>query len=665
MNELSRHAPTGRPRRRAVQQGARGLPHLVSRKRRPLPDLYIADRAEGRRGGFKWFFSTCLAAAVGAIAIGAVILGHLDKSEQQAGPMLRERRVDTAKPKAVVDGLNWATPKSDRLQTTSGAMSTKYVVQESVEQVRNQRKFLAQKFYARIAVRLAAVPAKQAVEIPPFNPFSLYASADTKAGVDKDGGDVSVKVIDLALLGSILPVEDGQEMDNQEVSDLINRTAQSETGIRPTIAPEGSELASARPDGGTRRQAEPLAPNTTVLEKSSIEQDDVDDDADAQRVRLKLARGETLAKLLLRMGSDAWHAREFEEKARSVLLDAAITSAWEIELTLVPSLTDPAKQEPSRVSIFDAAGNLKVTVGRSAGGDLVATASAPDVVPSRRPPVEPDQPIASTLYASLYHGALSQGISRDTIMQILRVHAYETDFRRRARGSDTVDLFFDLRDEGKAADNPPSDLLATAITVAGDTTRYYRFRTPDGLIDFYDENGHNSRKFLMRQPIRSEEIRFVSGFGMRRHPLLQVVKMHTGVDWAGPIGTPILAAGAGVIEEIKYNSTNGNYIRIRHANGYQTAYSHMMSRYPPDIREGAKVRQGQVVGYLGNTGLSTGPHLHYEVLVGNRFVDPMSIQVPKEKKLVGKQLTEFQRERARIDDLMRRPPVRVAQLEGR
>lgn len=475
---------------------------------------------------------------------------------------------------------------------------------------------------------------------------------------------MSVKVVEL--LGSILPTEDGQEMDNQEVSEIINRSSEGEAAIRPSFVPEGADLLAARGGPKLRNSPEPLAPNTTVLEKTSSEPDDVADDADGQRVRLKLSRGENLTGLLTRMGADAWLAREIVEKSRPLMPEKAITPAHEIELLLVPSLTNPAKTEPSRVSIFGEDGAHKVTVGRNAGGEFVASATQGETPAARKTTEESEQPTSSSLYASLYHGALSQGIAPEVILQILRVHAYETDFRRRARGSDGVDLFFDLRDEGKAADNPPSDLLATAITVGGDTQRYFRFRTPDGLVDYYDENGNNSRKFLMRRPIRSEDARFTSGYGMRRHPLLGGLRMHTGVDWSGvPIGTPILAAGSGVIEEAGFKGQNGNYVRIRHANGYQTAYSHMLSRFPPEIRDGAKVRQGQVIGYLGNTGLSTGPHLHYEILVGNRFVDPMSIQVPKERKLIGKQLADFQRERARIEDLMRRPPVRVAQIEGR
>jgi murein DD-endopeptidase MepM/ murein hydrolase activator NlpD len=177
-------------------------------------------------------------------------------------------------------------------------------------------------------------------------------------------------------------------------------------------------------------------------------------------------------------------------------------------------------------------------------------------------------------------------------------------------------------------------------------------------VDYYDKDGNNSRKFLMRKPIRGD-LRLTSGFGVRYHPLLGIRKMHTGVDWAAPVGTPILAAGSGTIEEARHKSYNGNYVRIRHANGYQTAYSHMV-RIAPGVKEGMKIRQGQIIGYVGSTGLSSGPHLHYEVLINTRFVDPLSIQVPRERKLAGRDLTEFQRERARIEELMRRAPVMTA-----
>jgi murein DD-endopeptidase MepM/ murein hydrolase activator NlpD len=186
--------------------------------------------------------------------------------------------------------------------------------------------------------------------------------------------------------------------------------------------------------------------------------------------------------------------------------------------------------------------------------------------------------------------------------------------------------------------------------------KYYRFRTPDGVIDFYNPQGSNSRKFLMRKPISAG--RFTSGFGYRRHPLLGINKMHTGVDWAAPVGTPIFAAGNGSIEMAGRHGGNGNYIRIRHGNGYKTAYSHM-SRFAPGMKAGAKIRQGDLIGYVGSTGMSTGPHLHYEVLINSRFTNPLKLHVPRSRQLNGRLLAEFRKEMTRIDELMHRSPVKT------
>ncbi|MGI9569316.1 MAG: M23 family metallopeptidase, partial [Desulfobulbia bacterium] len=192
--------------------------------------------------------------------------------------------------------------------------------------------------------------------------------------------------------------------------------------------------------------------------------------------------------------------------------------------------------------------------------------------------------------------------------------------------------------------------------------QFFRFRTPDGIVDYYDENGSSSKKFLMRKPARGA--RLTSGFGYRVHPIKRIRKMHFGVDWAAKRGTPVLAAGNGVIETAERKRGYGNFVSIRHANGYKTAYGHMY-RIAKGIRPGVKVRQGQIIGAVGSTGYSTGNHLHYEVMVNNRHVNPMKIEVPRGRKLKGRLLADFQKERKRINQLMRRAPVktRVAEVQ--
>ncbi|NLA74728.1 MAG: M23 family metallopeptidase [Deltaproteobacteria bacterium] len=168
----------------------------------------------------------------------------------------------------------------------------------------------------------------------------------------------------------------------------------------------------------------------------------------------------------------------------------------------------------------------------------------------------------------------------------------------------------------------------------------YRYQTADGEIDMYDAKGCSVRKTLMATPI--DGARLSSSYGMRRHPILGYTRMHKGLDFAAPSGTPIMAAGDGVIEFAGKKGGYGNYISIRHANGYQTAYGHMKG-FASGIKKGARVKQGNVIGYVGSTGVSTGPHLHYEVLYNKKHVNPASVKTPSGRILKDNELEDFLR----------------------
>ena len=675
--DTRRHAPLGRRRVQLTPNAPRARPHAyLGRARRPLEDIYTSDHADGRQSGrFRWLLSTCLAGAVGVLAILVVIAGSTDTPDRERGllPSLRNSMPLTSLrlPSARVDGLRWAIPKTDRLLIPSGAMATKFIVLDAVRQRRGSRDYIMNKPYARIVARLAPLSKADAQAIPPLNPFKLYANTTPLGAADRpDGGqqDAEVKIVEL--LGGVLPIEDGQELDAQEVSDLVLRAmvAEDPTGLRPGLMPDGSERLSAGEllaERASRANAELIQPNTTILTKSLFEADD--DDLEGREVRVvKIQRGDTLPRVLARLGAEPWQARAMTDAARMALPpDGALPAGHELHVTLVPSVTQANRLEPVRFSLYGGGHDHKITVGRNSAGEFVSSASPVDERITRAALVEDDQPQASSLYTSLHYTAHKQGVPPEVILQILRVHAYETDFRQRVRAGDGFEFFFDVKDEDKGIDSGVGELLATAIMASGETHKFYRFRTPDGVVDYYDEQGNTSRKFLMRRPVRGDDVRITSGFGVRRHPILQTPKMHTGVDWACATGTPIMAAGNGVIEEAGRKGEYGNYVRIRHANGYKTAYGHM-SRFGNGVSEGVKVRQGQIIGYVGTTGLSSGPHVHFEVLVNNSFVDPMSIQVPRERQLAGKQLADFQKERTRIDSLMQRHPVstRVATIGG-
>ncbi|MCB1364797.1 MAG: M23 family metallopeptidase, partial [Rhodobacteraceae bacterium] len=205
-----------------------------------------------------------------------------------------------------------------------------------------------------------------------------------------------------------------------------------------------------------------------------------------------------------------------------------------------------------------------------------------------------------------------------------------------------------------------SELLYVKASFGGNMRTYYRFQMSDGAVDYFDSDGKSARQFLLRNPVPNGKFR--SGFGMRRHPILGYSRMHTGVDWSAPRGTPIIASGNGVVEKAGWSGGYGRQTIIRHTNGYETSYNHQ-SAFAKGIVPGARVRQGQVIGYVGATGLATGDHLHYELMVNGSKVDPMRVRLPVSRVLKGDDLEAFARERDRIDILLHdesEPALKVA-----
>ena len=255
-----------------------------------------------------------------------------------------------------------------------------------------------------------------------------------------------------------------------------------------------------------------------------------------------------------------------------------------------------------------------------------------------------------SLYQSVYEAGLKQGLAKPIIDAVVSAFASDVDYQRAASPADSLEAFYSAPDDI----DPKPQLLFASLTIKDQTYRYYRFRTPDdGIVDFYDDTGKSSRKFLLRKPIAVGEM--TSPFGWRFHPILHYARMHNGVDWGAPIGTPVLAAGNGTIIKAEFTSGYGRRVEIQHVNGYVSTYSHM-SGFGKGIVPGVHVTQGQVVGYLGQSGLATGPHLHYEVIINGNWVDPMGIKLARTREFDGKMLALFKKEHDRILALIGQAP---------
>ena len=240
---------------------------------------------------------------------------------------------------------------------------------------------------------------------------------------------------------------------------------------------------------------------------------------------------------------------------------------------------------------------------------------------------------------SLYEAARQVNIPLDAFDKFVRVMSFSVDFQRDIQRGDQFELVYE-----KTVDRLTGDVLSSGklnyagIILSGKRMGYYRFTHPDGQIGWYDRNGKSAVRTLMRTPVNGA--RLSSRYGMRRHPVTGFNAMHRGIDFAVPTGTPILAAGSGSVEAAGWNGNYGKYVRIRHNSTYKTAYAHM-SRIAPGISKGRKITQGEVIGYVGSTGRSTGPHLHYEIMVNNRQVNPMTVQLPAGKGVPNDQMQAF------------------------
>jgi len=518
----------------------------------------------------------------------------------------------------------------------------------------------------RIAGNLSLTSSDLTANIPPFNPQRMLADgSDTNTAEGTPAAEPEAEVAfvmrDLAPMMPKLKI--ALQSPNDEVVARVREAADwsEKAANHVAVAPDitGIKLAYAGntpPDPYAGFEARIVPENITLLPKTTSETTG----GNAFNEKVVIAKkGDTVSTLLRDLGASP-------EDVSSVVRvlnrgrDGGIREGQKLRVLMSPVPgTQPQRLQPIRV----------ILAGDSSIDAVVALADTGKYVPVDVRNV--DTEIAQNsdngedendtsgvrLYQSVYETALRNQIPKPIIEELIKIYSYDVDFQRKVQPGDSFEVLYAGEDETPVADSR-NDVLFAALTVGGETKKFYRFQSPDdGLVDYYDETGKSAKKFLVRKPLVAGIMR--SSFGIRRHPILGYTKMHTGVDWAAPSGTPIYAAGNGTIEKVGWESGYGKFILVRHNNGYETAYGHM-SAYARGMDEGKRIRQGQVIGFVGSTGLSTGSHVHYEIRINGRFVDPMRIKLPRGRELQGSVMAAFDKERERLDGLMVRKPSRVA-----
>ena len=261
----------------------------------------------------------------------------------------------------------------------------------------------------------------------------------------------------------------------------------------------------------------------------------------------------------------------------------------------------------------------------------------------------------ATIDSSLYLTAMQAGIPADVVVDMIRMFSYKVDFQRDLHPGDSFEVFYDYYYTPEGQPAKYGAISYAMMTLDGKQIPMYSFQAdPSEPAEYFDAKGQSARGLLMKTPV--DGARISSGFGSRFHPILGYTRMHKGVDFAVPTGTPVMSAGAGTISFMGRSSGYGNLVRISHGNGYSTNYGHL-SRFAPGLRRGARVRQGQIFGYSGMSGMATGPHLHYEIMVNNAQVNPLQVKIAQGRQLVGRLLTKFMATRVETDNVVASMPL--------
>lgn len=601
------------------------------------PPLFMgggeAKAIERRPVNWRWMAGAVLTAAFGTMIMSAAVFTALDRQTRFA-------RAPEVAQKASRESLGPnILRKGDRLVPFSETVTSRQTMRIALSTRVNDRDVVRQRSFTKVSASLVTVTTLD--NIPAFNPLKLVS--DGGLAIDKltpqdvmDDSDMAISFRDMPANLLLASPELTEPEARQAALDALRAGKHQKTAL-PTLALNPGALQGAT-EASTADDVKVQTENVTIIGKSSMTS----------------SRGGLIEKsALIRSGQNApdiLKSLGIKPNVASTMLrtlqvatDKNVTEGHRVNVLFLPSSRqqDP---EPLRMSVF-AGEDLLGVVAQTDSGRWIVVKAEPST--GREEEEELTEEAGVPLYRSLYETALKQGVPRTVIEEITRVFAYDIDLQRPVNAGDSFDVFF-----ADDQENGQHDVLFAALTIRGEQRQFYRFQSQDdGAYDYYDEDGRSARRFLMRKPISGGTFR--SGFGMRRHPILRYSRMHTGVDWSDRVGTPILAAGNGKVLKAEWDSGYGRRVEIEHANGYVTTYSHL-SAFGRNIKEGIRVRQGQVIGYLGSSGLSTGPHLHYEVMINGRFVDPLRIKLPRGRELDGRVLADFRRERTRIDGYMSR-----------
>ena len=615
----------------------------------------------GRELSFAWLTGTVMTGLTSVLLMGAAL--YVSFQGQDTFSTAYEA-LQLSRPETEALTPTDLSAKSSRLRPVTATRSDLQIIEASIRETVDGRDMIRNQPFMRISATLATAPTSLSEGIPDYDPVAILnatqpiaATANLDVNTDVYGaeveGEVAVKLAAMPMT-FVPPRAISDQSAAEYVRSVVEATFFSDDAAPPTLAyaalaPSVTELGllpGAGPLGGIVENVT-VVPQTTQAADAALGR--------AERI-LTIKERTSLDEALRRNGFTDAMTAAIEGTLENVFPSTELPAGARLRILFGPSRTSNTLI-PYRLSIYlhDDASDQDVhraTVALTDKGQYVLGLAPAEIEFPEEDTEEVNVANLPSVYRSIWETGRKHDLDDATIERIIGMFAYDVDMTKKIQAGDSIEILETAPDaEGRA------ELLYVALTLGTTTRQLYRFGTEDGVVDFYDPDGETGKRFLTRRPLEGGGT-LRSRFGYRIHPIFKTRRLHTGVDLAARSGTPIYAAGDGVIKYYKWQSGYGNKVEIEHVNGYETAYGHM-SRYVDGLGPGSHVRQGQIIGYVGSTGQSTGPHLHFEIKINGNLVDPLSVKLPKDNVLPQQYEAQFQQTMAQINDLMTREPAPV------
>lgn len=615
---------------------------------------------QGRELSFAWLTGTVMTGLTSVMLMGAALYVSF-QGQDTFSTAYEALQIVTSDTETATDLIS----KTNRVRPVTVAKSELEIVEASIRETVDGRDLIKKQPFVRVRATLATAATALSEDIPAYDPQAMIDSTQPIMAPDDTNtniygaeveGEVSISMTPLP--GSLVPA---RSISDQNAEAYVRQTLENffgegGAGADPTLAyaPEATgvqELGVVEQGGMTS-----VIENVTVMPKRTTAEE-----AGLGRTEriITVKEPSKIEELLLKNGFTPKMIEAISGTLTNVYPSTILPSKARLRILFGASRTSEVLI-PYRLSIYvhDDPTNSDVhaaTVALTDRGAYVLGIAPSEIAFPEEDTEEVNVSNLPSVYRAIWETARKHDIDDEITKRIVAMYAYDVDLTKKITAGDSIEV---LQTEADA--NGKQDLLYVGLKLGSTLRQLYRFRTNDGAVDFYDPDGETGKRFLTRRPIQGGG-RLASRFGYRIHPIFKTRRLHTGVDLASPKGTPIYAAGDGVIERAQWVSGYGRYIEIRHVNGYETGYGHQ-SAFADGIKPGVKVRQGQLIGYVGSTGNSTGNHLHFEIKVNGRFVDPLSVKLPRDHTLPSQESGAFKQAIAQINDLMARDaaPIRVA-----